>query len=252
MILRNSIRSAARVFSAAVLLAFAAAGCDFFQRKNPGAAGGEKPAAADAPWTSERMAADPAGFLSHAVADTAGQIAARRERIAKIGEFRAETTARAKELADAADTIASLRKRLSTAVSRADENDSWPISFATLSLDRKRAAAILEGAEREAGKFAPLSAEYASTLDKLAAAESACREEIRNLEILGEKLALRRRQVELNREAADLAEMGRSAEELSILSETLSSSSSIIDLDALPRPSASLRTSEPELAPFLP
>ena len=229
--------------AAALALALAAVGC------------GDKPSAkapaADAPWTADRIAADPTGFLDHAIADTAKQIAARRERIAKIGEHRAEIKSRAEKSESSADTLASLRKRLAAAIARADENDSWPITFATLTLERNRAAAILAGAEREASKESELSGEYADAFAKLAAAETACRNDIRNLEILGEKLALRRRQAELNRDAADIAEMGRSAETLTSLAEALNDTSAAINLDTLPPPAESAASREPDLAPFL-
>lgn len=221
-----------------VLVAAGLAGCGPFKpRPRPPA---REPAAAAPVWTPEAISQNPTGYLAYADAEVVRQISEREARRVKIAESRATVGARADALRQSIRDAANIRKRIATAIGRADDEGAWPIVFAGRRLTRDEATAITVASERFVQTREPLATEYDQALVRIDATDQALRGDIVELGRLREKLALDLERVRLNQGIAEVAELRQNLDALSGFASALAATTDnpLEDLAAQARPPA--------------
>jgi len=230
-----------RVIPVLLAVSLGAAGCGRLspQPKDNEPAAAKAPTAATA-WTPERITQDPGGYLTYADAEIVRQIGEREARIGKIEGSRRVIGERADKLRQDLRDAANIQKRLQAAVTRADEDDAWPITFAGRKFERAKAVSTAEASQRFVQSRSPLASEYEQALAKIDATEQALRSDISELGRLREKLALDQERVRLNQGIAEVAELRKSVEALSGFATSLADTtdSPLEDLAAKARPLA--------------
>ena len=200
----------------------------------------EAPAAAAQAWTPERITQDPGGYLKFADAEIVRQSAEREARIGKIEGSRRMIGERSEKLRQDIRDAANIQKRLQAAITRADEDEAWPITFAGRKLDRAKAVSIAGASQRFVESRTPLANEYEQALAKIDAMEQSLRSDISELGRLREKLALDMERVRLNQGITEVAELRKSVDALSGFAVSLADTTDnpLEDLTAKARPLA--------------
>lgn len=209
--------------SLSLALLAATCGCDapLWVRHAPKRPGPEASANTSQAWTPERISKDPTGYLAFADKEVVRQIQEREKRIAQIALSRTSVTERADKLRQDIRDASNIEKRLQAAATRADEDETWPITFATRKLDRERALAIIDASKRFIQSRSPLANDYEQALAKIDNAEKGLRSDIAELNQLREKMALDLERVRLNQGIAEVAELRTSVEAISGFARSL-------------------------------
>lgn len=215
-------------FIIAVCLAGALCGCDRKATAPP------KPVAKTS-WTAEEIARDPQGYLKWSDQRVAEQIADREKKLADLSRRREELDARRKLLADNLEDVRNIRRRLQEAISRAEDEDRWPLTFAGHSLTREKAQAILEHTSRYIEDRQPLNRTYEDLFARMDRAAETLRGDIRELGRLREKMAIDLETVRLTQDMQKVEELRKAETQLASMSKAVAGTMNEIDSIAPPR-----------------
>jgi chaperonin cofactor prefoldin len=189
-------------------------------------------------WTPERISKDPAGYLKFADAEIVRQKSEREARIEKIEASSKMIAERSEKLRQDIRDAANIQKRLQAAITRADEDETWPITFAGRKLERAKAKAIADASQRFVTSRASLASDYEQALLKIDSLEQSMRSDLVELSRLREKLALDMERVRLNQGISEVAELRKSVDALSGFATSLADTTDnpLDDLAAKARP----------------
>ncbi len=189
-------------------------------------------------WTPERISKDPAGYLKFADAEIVRQKSEREARIEKIETSSKMIAERSEKLRQDIRDASNIQKRLQAAITRADEDETWPITFAGRKLERAKAKAIADASQRFVTSRASLASDYEQALLKIDSLEQSMRSDLVELSRLREKLALDMERVRLNQGIAEVGELRKSVDALSGFATSLADTTDnpLDDLAAKARP----------------
>ena len=189
-------------------------------------------------WTPERISKDPAGYLKFADAEIVRQRNEREARIEKIEASSKMIAERSEKLRQDIRDASNIQKRLQAAITRADEDETWPITFAGRKLERAKAKAIADASQRFVTSRASLASDYEQALLKIDSMEQSMRSDLFELSRLREKLALDMERVRLNQGISEVAELRKSVDALSGFATSLADTTDnpLDDLAAKARP----------------
>jgi hypothetical protein len=218
----------------------AAVGCDapLWRRIAPQPPKATPPLDTAQAWTPEQISKDPAGYLKFADAEIVRQRSEREARIEKIEASSKMIAERSEKLRQDIRDASNIQKRLQAAITRADEDEAWPITFAGRKLDRAKAVAIADASQRFVKSRASLASDYEQALLKIDSMEQSMRSDLVELSRLREKLALDMERVRLNQGISEVAELRKSVDALSGFATSLADTTDnpLDDLAAKARP----------------
>ncbi|MCE9614652.1 MAG: hypothetical protein K8T26_10280 [Lentisphaerae bacterium] len=172
-------------------------------------------------WTPEAIAADPAGYLQHADGAIGTQIEGRRQKLAQLATTRASIDARAQALNTKVSDAENVIKRLTAATQRAEDEDNWPVKMAGRTFDQAQADAVRQSLTQFVADRQDLVRAYRDALNRVNATESKLKADIEQLSRMREKISLDMERVKLNQGLAELGDLHRTETELASFAKTL-------------------------------
>jgi len=185
---------------------------------------GSSPAPGQTPkkeWTPEDIAKDPQGYLAWSDQQIQVQITEREKRLEMIATRRGEIGDRQTQLKSKSDEVANFRSRLQTALTRAEDEDRWPVRMAGKTFERSRAVDILKQMQLWLDDRKPLVDAYTDSVKKMDDTSANLRSDIRDLGQLREKLALDLERIRLNQGMAEIEQLRKTATQLASMSQEL-------------------------------
>ena len=174
-----------------------------------------------ATWTPEQIAANPQGYLKHTDQMIQVQTQERQVKLQAIAARKAQIGEKYTPVQEKVKSAENLVRRLSLAVTRADEEGRWPFQFAGRMFDRNQAQSSLAQARRVVDEQGPLASSYEDALRRLGVYEETLQEDIRNLTRLKEKVAIDLERMQINQGMAEIGELRKTESQVAGFSQVL-------------------------------
>ena len=172
-------------------------------------------------WTPEQIAANPQGYLKHTDHMIQVQTQERQVKLQAIASRKAQIGEKYAQVQEKVKSAENLVRRLTSAVTRADEEGRWPLQFAGRSFDREQAQTSLAQARRIVEEQGPLSSSYEDALKRLGVYEETLLEDVRNLNRLKEKVAIDLERMQINQGMAEIGELRKTESQVASFSQVL-------------------------------
>jgi hypothetical protein len=222
--------------AAVAVAALTGGGCDR-SGKNAGVApSGGQSTAKRAAWTAEEISKDPAGYLRWSDQQVADHIASNEQRLGALQKSREQFAGKRDLLLENIQDVENIRRRLDDAVTRADDEDRWPVRMGDRAFTREKAQAILKQTQQYVDERRPTATKYDQFLKKLDDTSAAVRAENSRLAELREKIALDLEQVKLNQGNAEVDKLRAAESQLRQMSSAVAALSEEIDPLKAPPP----------------
>lgn len=174
-------------------------------------------------WQAEEIAKDPEGYMAWADGRIASQIADRRSRLNGLNERLAQVRQKRQALKDSIQNADNVRSRMEKAVTKAEDEDRWPVMMGGRAFDRAKAEAIIAQSRKFAEDRRGLEEAYDQAMAKLDAGAKSFAKEIEDLDRLREKLTLDLDRVRLSQGMEEVEKARKTGQEIAGFSKTLGS-----------------------------
>jgi hypothetical protein len=202
---------------------------------------GKKPAApAVSPekkeWTAQEIAKDPQGYLLWSDQQVVGQIAQCEVKLRSLNDRRVQLKGKQEMLVENLAAVEDIRRRLTEAYQRAEDEDRWPARMGGRTFTREKAQAILDQTKLYLEERRPLQNTYEQLFRKMDEVAGAIDRDVKDLNRLREKIAIDVEQVRLSQGMADLDQLRVRQSEMAAASQAAAKSTRADELTAMATP----------------
>ena len=205
-----------------VAVLFCLGGCD--RKTSPQSAASPEPLLRHTTldeWTHQEISEFPEEYLLFAARQVEAQIVRGNEDIETIERRYRELDGKSSELMRKVEEAEVVRKRLATAIRRAEDEERWPLVFAGRTFNRETATALLASVEAFSKRREPLAASYREALQRLLSTRRLLENDCAALSATREQIAIDLEHVQLNRGLDKNNELRRTVEKIASISKKL-------------------------------